>query len=161
MLPFRVNSVFAVVLVLCAVGFGTLEMPLGVTSAAPQPTPGSENRGMADYRGISIGMTTDDVRKKLGNPKDKSDAMDLYTFSGDETAQFFYNAAKNATAIMITFSGDLKDAPTPKAVLGEGAEAKPDGSIFKMVRFPKAGYWISYNRTSPPDAIVNIAFQKM
>lgn len=106
-------------------------------------------------------MPTDDVRKKLGNPKDKSDATDLYTFSEDETAQFYYNATKNVTAIMITFAGDLKNAPTPKSVFGEDVEAKPDGSIFKMVRFPKAGFWISNNRTPSPDAIVNIAFQKM
>ncbi|MBK6723504.1 MAG: hypothetical protein IPO41_00480 [Acidobacteria bacterium] len=116
---------------------------------------------MSDYRGIAIGMATNDVRNKLGNPKDKSDTMDLYTFSDAESAQFYYGPEKTVTAIMITFSGELKDAPLPRTVLGEDVEAKPDGSIFKMLRFPKAGYWISYNRTPAPDAIVNIALQKM
>lgn len=157
----RVNTFFVLVLLLFALGLGASETPSTASTVIPQPTPAGENKGISDYRGISIGTTTDAVRTKLGNPKDKSDGMDLYAFSGDETAQFYYSAAKNVTAIMVTFAGDLKDAPTPKAVLGEDAEAKSDGSIFKMVRFPKAGYWISYNRTSPPDAIVNIAFQKM
>ena len=106
-------------------------------------------------------MATDEVRKKVGNPNDKSEAMDLYIFSDDESAQFYYNASKTVTAIMITFAGDLKNAPTPTDVLGENVDAKQDGGIFKMMRFPKAGFWISYNRTPPPDAIVNIAIQKM
>ena len=156
MLVLRVNTLISLVLVLFATWFTATERPSTASNAVPQPTP-----GMSEYRGVSIGMATDDVRKKLGNPKDKSDAMDLYIFSDNENAQFYYNAAKTVTAIMITYSGDLKDAPSPKTVLGEDAEAKPDGGIFKMVRFPKAGFWISYNRTPAPDAIVNIAFQKM
>ena len=36
-----------------------------------------------------------------------------------------------------------------------------EGTIFKMERYPKAGYWISYTRTSGTDAMVNIALQKM
>lgn len=160
MLQLRLSTLF-VFLVLFAVGFAAFESSPTASAAHPQPTPASQNKGMSDYRGVAIGMTTDDVRKKLGSPKDKSDTMDLYTFSDAESAQFYYGPEKTVTAIMITFSGELKDAPLPKTVLGEEVEAKPDGSIFKMVRFPKAGYWISYNRTPAPDAIVNIALQKM
>jgi len=156
MLLLRVNTLFSLVLLLFTTCFTAFDAPQTASTAVPQPT-----SGLADYRGIAIGMRMDEVRKKLGNPKDKSDAMDLYMFSDNESAQFYYSPAKSVTAIMVTISGDLKDAPTPKAVLGEDAEAKPDGGIFKMVRFPKAGYWISYNRTPAPDAIVNIAFQKM
>ncbi|MEQ1641969.1 MAG: hypothetical protein ABL959_00825 [Pyrinomonadaceae bacterium] len=160
MLQLRLSTLF-VFLVLFAVGFAAFESSRTASAAHPQPTPASQNKGMSDYRGVAIGMATDDVRKKLGNPKDKSDTMDLYTFSDAESAQFYYGPEKTVTAIMITFSGELKDAPLPKTVLGEEVEAKPDGSIFKMLRFPKAGYWISYNRTPAPDAIVNIALQKM
>jgi len=157
-----VRVLIFVVLILPALGLsGVVERPMFASPLVPQPTPVKENKGMSDYRGVAIGMATDDVRKSLGNPQDKSDTMDLYPFPPDESAQFCYGAARTGTAIMITFSGELKDAPPPKAILGEDVEAKPDGSIFKMVRFPKAGYWISYNRTPPPDAIVNIALQKM
>jgi hypothetical protein len=123
--------------------------------------PSAAGKHFSDYKGIAIGMKTDDVRSKLGNPKDKSDTMDLYVFSDSESAQFYYDPAKVVTAMMITYSGDLTKAPSVKDVLGEDAELKPDGGVFKMIRFPKAGYWISYNRTGGNDAIVNIAFQKI
>ena len=34
-----------------------------------------------------------------------------------------------------------------KDVFGEDVPAKADGGVSKMVRYPKAGYWISYNMT--------------
>ncbi len=154
----RVKVGFAVLTVLVCIGFASDDHVNLAGAAVPQATPG---KGLTDYRGLSIGLTADAVRTKLGNPKDKSDAMDLYMFGDTESAQFYYDASKSVTAIMITYSGDLKNAPTPRDVLGEDVEPKPDGGIFKMVRFPKAGFWISYNRTAAPDAIVNIAFQKM
>ena len=40
-----------------------------------------------DYRGIQLGMLANDVRKKLGEPKDKSDQQDFYLFGESETAQ--------------------------------------------------------------------------
>jgi hypothetical protein len=141
-----------------------LSVPAGVAAhnsraIEPRPTPGEA--AFAGYKGINVGMTTDAVRKALGVPKDKSDAMDLYVFSDNESAQFYYDGAHLVTAMMITYSGDLKKAPTPKDVFGEDVAPKADGGIFKMVRDPKAGYWISYNRTVGDDQIVNIAVQKI
>ena len=146
-----VGTIKAIIVVFCV----TI---LVAGTAAAQP---AAAKHVSDYKGVTIGMKTEDVRTKLGNPKDKADAMDLYVFSDSESAQFYYDAAKVVTAMMITYSGDLKKAPTAREVLGEDVEAKPDGGVFKMVRFPKAGYWISYNKTGGDDAIVNIAFQKI
>lgn len=128
--------------------------------ANPAPTP-QAHKPMSDYRGISIGMKADEVRVKLGEPKDKSDEMDMYIFAETESAQFYYDEEHIVKAMMITYSGDLANAPTPKAVFGEDAVAKPDGSIFKMVRYPKAGYWVSYNRSGGTDQVISVAFQKM
>jgi hypothetical protein len=114
-----------------------------------------------DYKGISVGITLDAVRSKLGGPKEKSDEMDQYIFSANETAQVYYNEAKQVRAIMITYSGDLKDAPTAKDVFGEDVAPKADGGVFKMERYPKEGFWISYNRIAGADGIVTIAVQKM
>lgn len=130
------------------------------STANPTPTPQS-HKPMSDYRGVSLGMKADEVRLKLGEPKDKSDEMDMYIFAETETAQFYYDEAHLVKAMMITYAGDLKTAPTPKDVFGEDAEAKPDGSIFKMVRYPKAGYWISYNRSGGTDQVISLAFQKI
>lgn len=136
--------------------------PANMTSVLPTPTPAAtDKKSFSEYRGVPIGTATDDLRKKLGPPKDKSDAQDFYSFSDSESAQFYYDDAHRVTAIMITYSGDLKNAPTPKDVFGEDVPAKPDGGVSKMVRYPKAGYWISYNRGSGNDAFLSIAIQKM
>ncbi|HEX3102142.1 MAG TPA: hypothetical protein VHQ01_10135 [Pyrinomonadaceae bacterium] len=130
--------------------------------ALPVPTPAAtDKKSFAEYRGASIGTTADDLRKKLGVPKDKSDAQDFYVFSDSESAQFYYDEGHKLTAIMITYTGDLKNAPTPLQVLGEDVPPNPNGGISKMVRFPKEGYWISYNRGSGSDAMLSIAIQKM
>ena len=113
------------------------------------------------YKGISLGASADEVRKKLGDPRDKSDPQDLFVFSDEESAQFLYDANKKVTAIMVTFSGKLTGAPTAKDIFGEDVAPKPGGGIFKMVRYPKAGYWISYNKIVGDDSMVSIAMQKM
>ncbi|MFZ1699712.1 MAG: hypothetical protein WBO10_16240 [Pyrinomonadaceae bacterium] len=124
-------------------------------------TGGVQQKTFSDYKGVKIGTSTEDVRSKLGGPKDKSDAMDLYVFSDDETAQFYYDESHAVKAIMINYSGDLKGAPTPKDVFGEDVPAREDGGLFKMVRYPKLGYWVSYNRSGGDDAVISIAMQKI
>ena len=134
----------------------------GAASAAAVPTPTPLDKPpFSEYKGVTIGTTTDIVRSKLGSPKERSKEQDFYVFSDTESAQFFYDRAQLVTAIMITYVGDIKSAPTPMTVLGEDVPANPDGGIFKMVRFPKAGYWISYNRTGGEGPAISIAMQKL
>ena len=128
--------------------------------AAPRATPDAKPP-YSGYKGVSIGIKMDEARAKLGTPKDKSDEQDSYVFSDNESAQVYYDAAKTVTAVMVTYSGKIDAAPTAKAVFGEDAQAKPDGGIFKMIRYPKAGFWISYNKTAGDDPMVIIAIQKM
>ncbi len=129
-------------------------------TAAAAPAPAVKAAGYL-YKGIGIGMLADDVREKLGDPKDKSDPQDLFVFGNDESAQFIYGPDKKVTAIMITFSGKLSEAPTPRDVLGEDVAPNANGGISKLVRFPKAGYWISYNKIVGDDSIISIAVQKL
>lgn len=126
----------------------------------PMPTPTAANPKFA-YKGISLGMAADDIRKLLGDPKDRSDAQDLYVFSDEESAQFIYDASHKVTAIMLTFSGKLTGAPSPKDVFGEDVPARADGGISKMVRYEKAGYWVSYNKIVGEDSMISIAMQKI
>lgn len=113
------------------------------------------------YKGITIGMPTADVRTKLGKPTDESDAEDDFTFSETESARVFYDEKKTVRVISVMYTGDLKLAPTPKAIVGTDIPPKPDGGIQKTVHYPKAGFWISYSRTGGDDAIVIITLQKM
>ena len=138
---------------------GTVGAFAGRASAVPAPTPGVPP--YAGYKGVTIGTPAGEARTKLGVPKEKSDEQDFYIFSETESAQVYYDAAKTVSAIMVTYNGKLDSAPTAKAIFGEDAAAKPDGGIFKMERYPKAGFWISYNKTSGDEPIVIVAIQKM
>jgi hypothetical protein len=133
--------------------------PAAAEFAKAAPTPAASPA--FSYKGVSLGMAADDVRAKLGDPKEKSDAQDLYVFSDEESAQVLYDAGHKVNAIMITFSGKLTGAPTPKDVFGEDIEPRPDGGISKMVRYPKAGYWIAYNKIVGDDSMISIAMQKI
>lgn len=130
-------------------------------AAVPVPTPASVTPPYDNYKGVTVGMTADKARAALGSPKDSSAESELWVFSNSETVQLYYDAAKLVTAISITYSGKLGAAPTPKIIFGEEAEVKPDGGIFKMVRYPKAGFWISYNKIGGDEPMVMIAIQKM
>lgn len=112
-----------------------------------------------EYKGVHIGMSTDEVRKTLGAPKDKGDAQDFFMFSEKETAQVFYDKGK-VMAVSVNYLGE-KNAPLPKVVFGADVEAKPDGGIFKLVRYPDAGYFVSYNRTGGDDPLITVTMQKI
>jgi len=114
----------------------------------------------ADYRGIKIGMTADEVRAKVEGVK-KGDGQDFLTASDHESAQIYYDDKGKVTAISIDYIGDKSGAPAPETVLGATIEAKPDGSMYQLNRYRDAGYWVSYNRTAGDKPIVTITMQKM
>jgi hypothetical protein len=144
-----------------AAGFTAVGQRANAKVTAPVALPTPEKTLFSEYRGVKIGMPTGEVRTKLGKAKEESDAQDQYIFSDSESAQFYYDAAKNVNAIMITFTGDVTKAPTAKDIFGADVAPNDQGMIFKLERYPKAGFWISYTRTSGADAMVNIALQKM
>ncbi|HKO97225.1 MAG TPA: hypothetical protein VJU86_09550 [Pyrinomonadaceae bacterium] len=114
-----------------------------------------------EYRGVQLGMTADEVRKKLGEPKEKGDEQDFYIFNENETAQFLYDKTRKVTAISADFTTVGANVPTAKGVFGAEIEAKADGSVYKLVRYPKAGYWLSYNRTSGNSPLTTVTLQKI
>jgi len=115
-----------------------------------------------EYRGVQIGALADDVRKKLGVPADKGDEQDFYIFGEKETAQIFYDkATRKVVAISVDFQIGASGVLTPQQVFGSDFAAKPDGSKSKLVRYPKAGYWLSYSRTAGEAPIITVTIQKM
>ena len=114
-----------------------------------------------EYRGVQIGMPVDEARKKLGNPKDKSDEQDFYIFSERETAQIMYDKAHKVSVLSVDFMAGAEGVPTAKTVIGADLEAKPDGSMYKMIRYTKAGFWVSYSRTAGDSPMVSITIQKI
>jgi len=121
-----------------------------------------EEPSFREYKGIQIGWLADDVRKKLGSPADKGDEQDFFVFGEKETAQILYDKATHkVTAISVDFMNGATSVITPQQVFGADIEAKPDGSKYKMVRYPKMGYWISYSKTGGATPIVTVTIQKM
>jgi hypothetical protein len=106
-------------------------------------------------------MLADEVRKKLGNPSDKTEEQDLFVLNDHETAQVVYDKTHKAVTISFDFTATARDVPTPKVVFGTDIEPKPDGSMYKMVRYPKVGYWLSYNKTAGNSPLISITFQKL
>lgn len=114
-----------------------------------------------EYRGIQLGMGAEEVRKKLGNPTDKGDEQDFFMLNDAESAQIFYDKTKKVMAISANFLRGAQNIPTPKVLFGQELAAKPDGSVYQMTRYPKAGYWLSYSKTAGESPLISVTLQKI
>ena len=103
---------------------------------------------LIDLNGISIGMTDDEVREKLGKPATADASGMLFILDNGETMQIGLDADKKVKMAAATYSGKDANAPDASKVLGSSAELQPasDGKIYKRVRYPSAGYWVAYSR---------------
>lgn len=114
-----------------------------------------------EYRGVFIGTERDQVREKLGKPQDEYPAEDSFEISDNESVRVFYDDAKKAKAIVVTYSGKIDAAPKPNDVVGEAVEARPDGGMYKMVRFEDKGFWVSYVKIPGDNPSIIITVQSM
>ncbi len=145
-------------LVLCAALCGAVFV---MPTALGQKTEDPDKPLFQEYRGIQLGMAADEVRKKLGNPTDKGDEQDFFMLNDAESAQIFYDKTKKVMAISANFLRGAQNVPTPKVLFGEELAAKPDGSLYKMTRYPKAGYWLSYSKTAGESPLISVTLQKI
>jgi len=140
----------------------TLCLPAVARAQGNKRLGGGDEPIFVEYRGVQIGWLADDVRKKLGDPANKGDEQDYYMFGEKEMAQFQYDkATKKVIAISVDFINGASPVLTPQQVFGSDIEAKPDGSKYKLIRYPKAGYWLSYNRTAGDTPIITVTIQKL
>ena len=160
-----------VILVLISLALSVLALPL-LASALSSAQGAGQKKGGAnnaegetpvyrEYRGVQIGMTAEEARRKLGHLKDKGDTADFFVFSDNETAQILYDADKKVATVSVDFMSGAADVPLAKAVIGSDIEAKPDGSVYKLVRYPKAGYWVAYSKTAGDAPMVSVTIQKI
>jgi hypothetical protein len=113
------------------------------------------------YKGVQIGMSMDEVHRKLGEPKEPGTTQDYYAVSEKEVVQVFYDASQKVMAVSVNYLGEGSGAPQCKEVLGTDITAGADGAIHKLVQYPKAGYWVSYNRSAGDDPLVTVTMQKI
>ena len=116
---------------------------------------------IAEYRGIFIGDTRDEVHQKLGKPEHEYADEDNFELSESESARVFYDADKKVKAIVVTYSGQIDSAPKPNVVVGQTVEAGPDGGIYKMVRAQDKGFWVSYVKSAGDSPSVIITVQAL
>ena len=130
-------------------------------AAQPRTSVGEDHPLFAQFRGVSIGMTADEARKKLGSPRDKGDDQDFYVFNNTQAVQVFYDKTAKVSAISIDYMSGSTEVPSAKDVVGADPDRRPDGSSYKMVRYPKAGYWVSYSKTAGDSPTITITMQKI
>jgi len=116
---------------------------------------------LTEYKAVKIGTAADEVRDKLGKAEiDDKDGF-YYRFSDEEFAQIRLDKTGKVRLVAVTYADG--NAPKVADIFGAEAklEAKPDGSIYKLVRYPEAGYWVAYSRTAGEKPTVTITMQKM
>jgi hypothetical protein len=133
-----------------------------ITVLAQRPKAQDENAPVfADFKGVKIGTPAEEARKKLGSPREKADDQDFYVFDDTQAVQIYYDKAKTVSAISIDYMSGASGIPAAKDVIGGEPDAKADGSSYKMVRYPKAGYWVSYSKTAGSSPTITITMQKI
>jgi hypothetical protein len=113
-----------------------------------------------EYKGITIGMSAAEVRAKLEGLKDQGKVQDFFVFSDTENVQVYYDEQGKVQAISVNYV-DARKAPDAVAVLGEEVKTNEDGSMYKLVRYPAAGYWVAYSRTAGDTPLITVTIQKM
>ena len=114
-----------------------------------------------EFRGVKIGTSRDEARKKLGDPQEKDKSQDFFSISDRQRARLYYDEKGAVSAVIVTHVGKSADIPTPKAILGADIEPKQDGSLYQIVYYPKAGYWVAYSRTAGDEPLTMITMQKI
>lgn len=168
--PLLASFIFAATLGQAAPGASAQVAPQSDTQSqqqtqtpAQQPAPATPAAEpiYTEFRGVKIGTSRDDARKKLGNPQEKDKSQDFFELSDRQRARLYYDDKGAVSAVIVTHVGKSADIPTPKAILGADIEPKQDGSMYQIVYYPKAGYWVAYSRTTGDEPLTMITMQKM
>jgi len=154
-------------LVLFSVVIGIITLGLGAANGNAQPSrtrelnsaPVAQRPLFSEYKGIRLGMTSAEVHSQLGEPTVKADDQDYYVISATEAVQVAYDAMHKVVTISIDYHG--VGAPDYRNVVGADISERPDGSLYKLVRYEAQRLWVSYSRTVGPVMIVTITIQKI
>jgi hypothetical protein len=109
-------------------------------------------------RDVELGMTVDQVKKKLGKPEVQDDTGLYFSLSGGDSVQIGLDADKHVRTVAAIYAAGSKDAPAFKDIFGTAADN--NGDVYKMQRYPDAGYWVSYSRTNSQDKPVVVVTMK-
>ena len=124
------------------------ENAVATSEESNTPKPGVNMPALTELNGITLGMTTDEVRQKLGDPETSDATSMLFISDNGETIQLGLGADKKVKMVAVIYSGKNANAPEATKVFGADSVVQPqtDGRIYKRVRYPSAGYWVAYSR---------------
>src|SRR5258708_3044738 len=93
--------------VVCGVAF------LGVPPARSicQKPVADSSPQFSEFKGVRIRIPTEEVRKKLGCPRDKGGEQDFYIFNDTQAVQNFYEKTRTVTAISFDFMSVSNQIP--------------------------------------------------
>jgi len=116
---------------------------------------------LKEYRKVTIGMPGEVLREIWGKPVMEDSDGFLYKISESETVQVVVGPEKKITAISVTFLKG-EGAPAFTDVFGQNAVPvkSENGSVYRMVRYKDAGYWVAYSAGPADDASVSVTMQK-
>lgn len=137
-------------------------VPAPMKSEKPAPPP-VLTPVWTNYKNVKIGDTAKEVRTALGKAKiDDKDGF-YYELSNHEIAQIRLGADKKVRLLSITYSDKSENVPTYADVFGAPPEKayQPNAQIYKLVKYPKAGYWVIYSRSAGDKPMVTITMQRM
>lgn len=120
----------------------------------------TDEPSLREYKGVKLGMSAEEARRRLGEPADKGDEQDFYNFSDTESAQIFYDPARKVKAVSVQYLGDASGVPTPRSLFGADVAPRADGTVYKLVKYQRAGYWVSYSRAAGDAPLVTVSMQK-
>jgi len=133
-----------------------LQEPKAVT---PAPAKEAVTPLVHSVRDVELGMTVDEVKKKLGKPEVQDDTGLYFSLSGGDSVQIGLDADKHVRTVAAIYAAGSKDAPAFKDIFGTSGEEN-NGNVYKMQRYPDAGYWVSYSRTNSQDKPVVVVTMK-
>ena len=113
------------------------------------------------YKELKIGASADEVRRLLGEAQ--IDDKDGFFYDLDsEVVQIRLDPQGTVRLIAVTYADGSPNAPKYADIFGaEQPAIKPDGSIYELVRYPEAGYWIAYSKTAGDKPTVTVTMQKL
>jgi hypothetical protein len=157
-----VTLLFSLVLAVAVSAQTTASLQEPAKAQGNTPKPSAPRQLVATiFKDVKIGTDRAEVKQILGKPK--IDADDGFFFDNDgEIVQIRLDDKKKVRLISVTYSGDISRAPKYSDVFGsEPANVKPDGSVYSLIRYPDAGYWISFSRTAGDRPSVTVTMQKL
>jgi hypothetical protein len=164
---FILISFFLLILLALPILCQTSEPESAAVSTTEKPTETKQPQAspaVKDLRGITIGMSADEIKDKLGKPESSDGTTMYFTLDNGESVQIGLDKDNKAILIADIFSGKDAKSPDLDDIFGTEVEspAGADGKVYKMVRYPTAGYWISYSRLDLKSGpMTTVTMQKM